>query len=68
VKNQRITLSFKDASELVKEEAENFLTAIERGKKILKRNPSISSAILLDTYGLPQSLIPIIRKGEENEH
>jgi len=61
-------ISSKKVVTLVKEEAENFLTAIERGKKILKRNPSISSAILLDTYGLPQSLIPIIRKGEENEH
>lgn len=53
------------AAELVTEETKVFLTGIERGKKVLKKNPTISPAVLLDTYGLPQTLIPILEKGGE---
>jgi len=52
----------------IAEETKAFMKAVERGRKILNKNPSISPTVLLDTYGLPKSLIPIIGKGEENEH
>jgi alanyl-tRNA synthetase len=56
-------ISPTETAELVAEETEVFLTGIERAKKILKKNPAISPAVLLDTYGLPQTLISILEKG-----
>lgn len=52
----------------IAEETKAFMKTVEKGRKILNKNPSISLTMLLDTYGLPKSLIPIIEKGEENEH
>ncbi len=45
-------------------ETEIFLAAIERARRALKKDPAISPAVLLDTYGLPETLITILKKGE----
>lgn len=56
-----------ETTELVAEEANIFLTGIEKARKVLEKNPTISPIKLLDTYGLPQSLIPILKKERKNE-
>jgi len=61
-------ISSTKVAEVVTEETKVFLIGIERAKKILKKNPTISNAVLLDTYGLSQTLIPVLEKEEKNEH
>jgi len=58
-------ISPTETAELFAEETNVFLTGIERAKKVLKKNPDISPAVLLDTYGLPKTLIPILEQGGE---
>lgn len=46
---------------VVKEEERTFMETLERGRAILAKNPSLSSEALRDTYGVRQSLVPLIR-------
>ena len=41
-----------------------FEQTLERGIKVIQKNPDMSEKILLDTYGLSSSLIRLIKKGE----
>lgn len=61
-------MSPAETAELVNQETKVFLAGIERAKKVLDKNPTLSPAVLLDTYGLPQTLIPIIEEEKKNEH
>lgn len=49
---------------VITKETKVFLETIERAKRVLGKNPAVSPAVLLDTYGLPETLIHILEKGE----
>jgi alanyl-tRNA synthetase len=45
---------------VVHEEERAFLTVLIKGKKIIADNPSLSSEVLRSTYGIRQSLVPLL--------
>ena len=45
---------------VVSEEEHAFYKVLEQGRKVLKKNPRLDSEILKSTYGIRQSLIPLI--------
>lgn len=57
---QKVTL-------LINQETKKFLIAIEKAKKVLKKNPHIPPAVLSNTYGLPRDLISIIVENEKQK-
>lgn len=49
-------------SDVVCEEERIFRGTLERGRKVLAKNPSLDPEILKGTYGIRQSLLPLLRK------
>ncbi len=50
-------------TEVVREEERIFRGTLERGKRILAKNPSLDPETLKGTYGIRQSLIPLLKEG-----
>lgn len=50
-------------TEVVCEEERIFRDTLERGKKVLAKNPSLNPEVLKGTYGIRQSLLPLLKKG-----
>jgi alanyl-tRNA synthetase len=48
--------------EIVSGEEKIFRDTLDRGKKVLADNPSLNQEVLRGTYGIRQSLIPLIRR------
>jgi len=42
-------------------EEEIFLRTLERGRQVLARDPSIDANVLKGTYGIRQSLLPLLK-------
>lgn len=52
---------------VVIEESRLFITSLKRAVNILDKQPGIEPELLRSTYGLPPSLVSILKKGEKNE-
>lgn len=50
-------------SGVVCEEERIFRGTLERGRNVLAKNPSLDPEILKGTYGIRQSLLPLLQKG-----
>ena len=50
-------------TKVVCEEEQIFRRTLERGRNVLAKNPSLDPEILKGTYGIRQSLLPLLQKG-----